>query len=66
MGDEQISVVEISDKDIKDAFKELKTYIDISPEDFKEIYLHALKHAVERISCGNAKISFVEGAECKR
>lgn len=39
---------EISDEDIKAAFKELKTYVDISLDDFKEIYLHALKHAKDR------------------
>ncbi|MHB1664932.1 MAG: CBS domain-containing protein [bacterium] len=41
--------LEISDDDIKIAFKEVKTYIDISLEDFKEIYVHALNHARARL-----------------
>ncbi len=40
--------LEISDDDIKVAFKEIRTYIDISPEDFKVIYVHALNHARAR------------------
>lgn len=46
---EKNGTVEISDEDIEAAFKELKTYIDISLEDFKEIYLHALRHAKDRL-----------------
>jgi CBS-domain-containing membrane protein len=42
-------MLEISDEDIKAAFKEINTYIDISIEDFKEIYLHALRHAKDRL-----------------
>ncbi len=41
--------LEISDDDISAAFKEIKAYIDISPEDFKTIYVHALKHAKSRL-----------------
>ncbi|MCL4542496.1 MAG: CBS domain-containing protein [Deltaproteobacteria bacterium] len=41
--------LEISDDDIKIAFKEVKTYMDISLEDFKEIYIHALNHARTRL-----------------
>lgn len=41
--------LEISDDDIKAAFKEVKTYLDISLEDFKEIYVHALNHARGRL-----------------
>lgn len=41
--------LEISDDDIKAAFKEIKAYIDISPEDFKTIYVHALSHAKSRL-----------------
>ncbi|MCL4321852.1 MAG: CBS domain-containing protein [Deltaproteobacteria bacterium] len=49
--------VEISDDDIIEAFKDIKIYIDITPEDFKEIYRHALNHAVERLN--NAAIGDV-------
>ncbi len=41
--------VEISDDDIKEAFKEVEGYIDITLEDFKEIYLLAVKHASEKL-----------------
>ncbi len=46
---ETCEIAEISDEDIKAAFKELKAYVDISLDDFKEIYLHALKHAKDRL-----------------
>ena len=46
---ENNNMPEISDEDIKAAFKEINTYIDISIEDFKEIYLHALRHAKNRL-----------------
>ena len=62
---DKINVVGISDEDIRDAFKELKTYIDISPEDFKEIYMHALKHAVKRLTCGKAEVVTLEKRDCK-
>lgn len=45
MDEKDCKEVEITEEDIKEAFKELKTYIDISIDDFKEIYLHALRHA---------------------
>ncbi|RZD16008.1 MAG: hypothetical protein EVJ46_07375 [Candidatus Acididesulfobacter guangdongensis] len=46
---ENNNMPEISDEDIKAAFKEVNTYVDISIEDFKEIYLHALRHAKNRL-----------------
>ncbi len=46
---EDNEMLEISDEDIKAALKEINTYIDISIEDFKEIYLHALRHAKDRL-----------------
>ncbi|MHB1680642.1 MAG: CBS domain-containing protein [bacterium] len=46
---EDNDMLEISDEDIKAAFKEINAYIDISIEDFKEIYLHALRHARYRL-----------------
>lgn len=50
--------VDISDEDIKEAFRDIKNYVDITLEDFKEIYRLALKHATEKIqreSCGKDK-----------
>jgi hypothetical protein len=41
---------EISDKDIYQAMEEIPGYLDITPEDFKEIYLHAFQHAHQKLS----------------
>jgi CBS-domain-containing membrane protein len=49
MKEKDCEELEISDEDIKEAFKELKTYLDISLDDFREIYIHALKHAKKRL-----------------
>ena len=46
--------VDISDDDIYDAMKEIPGYLDITPGDFKEVYLFAYQHAVERISAVKA------------
>ena len=48
MDEKDCKELEISEEDIREAFKELKTYFDISLDDFREIYLHALKHAKKR------------------
>jgi CBS-domain-containing membrane protein len=42
--------IDISDDDIYEAMKEARGYLDITPGDFKEVYLLAHRHAVERIS----------------
>ncbi len=47
---ENFEILEISDEDIRIAFKEINAYFDISLEDFKEIYRHALNHAKQRLS----------------
>ncbi len=39
----------ISDDDIYQAMKEIPGYFDITPEDFRDVYLHSFNHAVERI-----------------
>ena len=41
---------DISDDDVISAMKEIKGYLDITPGDFKELYLHAYSHAIERVS----------------
>ncbi|MEE8401973.1 MAG: CBS domain-containing protein [Candidatus Hydrothermarchaeaceae archaeon] len=41
---------DISDDDVYEAMKEIEGYLDITPEDFKEIYYLAYAHATERIS----------------
>jgi CBS-domain-containing membrane protein len=40
---------EISDADIYAAMKEISGYLDITPGDFKEVYLLAFRHARERL-----------------
>ncbi len=41
---------QVSEDDIYEAMKEVAGYLDITPGDLKEIYLHAYQHALERIS----------------
>lgn len=41
---------DISDGDIYEAMKEIPGYLDITPSDLKEIYRHAFRHALERVS----------------
>ena len=42
--------LEISDKDIYAAMKEIPGYLDITPGDFKDLYELVYRHALERIS----------------
>jgi CBS domain-containing membrane protein len=42
--------VDISDSDIFDAMREISGYLDITPGDFKEVYLKAYQHAVTRLT----------------
>ncbi len=42
--------VDISDRDIYEAMKEIPGYLDITPGDFKEVYLKAFNHAVRRLT----------------
>jgi len=41
--------VDISDDDIYDAMKDISGYIDITPSDFKEVYVKAYQYAVMRL-----------------
>ncbi len=41
--------IELTEKDILDAMQSVSGYLDITPGDFKELYCHAFRHAVERI-----------------
>lgn len=41
---------DISDSDIHEAMKEIQGYLDITPSDLKEVYRHAFRHALERLS----------------
>lgn len=42
--------VGLTDRDVYEAMKSIPGYLDITPGDFKELYCHAFRHAVERIS----------------
>jgi CBS domain-containing membrane protein len=43
-------VVDISDDDIYEAMKDISGYLDITPGDFKDLYLKAYRHAVQRLT----------------
>ena len=53
---------EISDEDLRDALREMKTYVDVTEEDLKKIYSIALEHARQRLQ---PKIT-VEGVMTRR
>jgi CBS domain-containing membrane protein len=42
--------VDISDDDIVEAMRDIPGYLDITPGDFKEVYLNAYQHAVRRLT----------------
>ena len=42
--------MEIKDEDILEAMRAIPGYLDITPGDFKEIYLLAFQHALERLN----------------
>jgi CBS-domain-containing membrane protein len=47
--DMEVCNIEISDEDIYEAMKRITGYLDITLDDFKEVYRHAYRHALERI-----------------
>jgi CBS domain-containing protein len=42
--------VGLTDQDVYEAMKSISGYLDITPKDFKDLYCHAYRKAVERIS----------------
>lgn len=42
--------IDISDKDVFEAMKDMPGYLDITPGDFKELYKYAYNHALSRIT----------------
>jgi CBS domain-containing membrane protein len=42
--------VQISDEDIFSAMREISGYLDITPSDFKELYIKAYQHALSRLT----------------
>jgi CBS domain-containing membrane protein len=49
-GRKPLSDLDMTDQDILEAMKSIPGYLDITPADFKEVYLHAYQQAVERLS----------------
>jgi CBS domain-containing membrane protein len=43
-------ILDISDEDVWKAMKDINGYLDITPRDFKEVYLFAYRHAIERLA----------------
>ncbi len=52
MGEEsrKKNFLEIDDEDILEAMKQIPGYLDITPGDFKEVYLKAYEHALNRLT----------------
>lgn len=46
---ETCAPLQISDTDIYEAMKDIPGYLDITPGDFKEVYLKAYRHALNRL-----------------
>ena len=42
--------LDLKDEDIYEAMKQIPGYLDITPGDFKDVYLLAYQHALERLS----------------
>lgn len=51
-GGEDAPEMELSDADILDAMQHIPGYLDISTEDFREVYHLAYRHALERLFVG--------------
>lgn len=47
--DKDVAEVELTDSDILDAMQHIPGYLDISAEDFREVYHLAHRHAMERL-----------------
>lgn len=53
MGEQYVDAcvsVDISDDDVYDAMRDISGYLDITPGDFKELYVRAYQHAVTRLT----------------
>jgi len=50
-GQKPLFRVELSDDDIYEAMRDIPGYLDVTPGDLKAIYVHAYRHAFERIAC---------------
>ena len=59
--------VEISDEDIYEAMKDIPGYLDITLGDLKEIYFHAYRRALERLTCSvRARDLMTTNVHCAR
>lgn len=50
--DEDVAEIELTDDDILDAMRHIPGYLDITTDDFREIYHLAHRHALERMFSG--------------
>ncbi|MCG6552383.1 MAG: CBS domain-containing protein [Candidatus Magnetominusculus sp. LBB02] len=50
MSDQMSFCVSINDDDIYEAMKSMEGYLDITPDDFKQVYIVAYKHAMGRLT----------------
>ena len=41
--------MEVSDEDIYEAMKDVSGYLDVTPDDLKQVYRHAYRYAIDRI-----------------
>lgn len=48
--EEMANDCQISDEDLRAALREMKTYMDITEDDLKKIYMLALRHAEQRVA----------------
>ena len=44
-----VNEIDISEEDIYEALREIPGYLDVTPEDFAEVYRHAYRHALKKI-----------------
>lgn len=49
---EEHNEYDISDEDLRAALREIRTYVDVTEEDLRKIYIIALRHAKQRLNSG--------------
>ena len=49
---DEVPELELTDEDILDAMQHIPGYLDITMGDFREVYHHAFRHAIDRLMSG--------------
>ena len=49
---QEVPELELTDEDILDAMQHIPGYLDITMGDFREVYHHAFRHAIDRLMSG--------------